>query len=149
MKISINAFENGKRIPVRFTCDGDDISPEIHVSGIPEGKHYMIIMNDPDAPVGLFTHWIIYNIPASVNILHEDIDKNSITEDGFYQGKNDFGKTGYGGPCPPKGNGPHRYFFNLYVQDKRIDRDKISVAEAYNTVKNKEKTTYMGVYERL
>ncbi len=148
MKISVNAFGNNQKIPGRYTCDGENISPEISISGIPEKKYYMVILNDPDAPVGLFTHWIIYNIPSSVNLLHENIEKLPITDENFYQGKNDFGKIGYGWPCPPRGNGIHRYFFNLYMQDKKIENEKINANDAYIIVRNKDKAVYMGTYIR-
>ncbi len=148
MKISVKAFGNNQQIPEKYTCDGENISPEISISGIPEKKYYMIILNDPDAPVGLFTHWIIYNIPSSISQLHENMEKLPITDENFYQGKNDFGKIGYGGPCPPQGNGVHRYFFNLYIQDKKIENEKINVNDAYTIVRNRDKAIYMGTYIR-
>ncbi len=117
MKVESRAFKEGEVIPVRYTCDGVDISPPISWSEVPEGtKSFVIIMDDPDAPIGTFTHWIVYDIPGNIRDLPEAFPKadqvNSIR-----QGVNDFGYVGYGGPCPPKGHGFHRYFFKIYALD--------------------------------
>ena len=112
------AFENGGRIPRRYTCDGDDVSPPLEWSGAPEGtKSYALIMYDPDAPRGTFIHWVLYNIPAGLNALPEAVPREPVVEGIGVQGVNDFGRTGYGGPCPPPGHGAHRYFFALHALD--------------------------------
>ena len=103
------AFAEGQPIPRQFTCDGDDVPPALSVSDPPQGpRSFAIIMDDPDAPRGTFTHWLAYDIPADGNVLHTAKAKTL---------KNDFGRTGYGGPCPPPGHGPHRYFFTVYALD--------------------------------
>jgi len=108
------AFKEGEYIPIDYTCDGSDISPELRWSGYPpETNSFVIIMDDPDAPLGTFTHWIVYDIPADLDYIPEDFPKLSEI-DGIKQGINDFGKIGYGGPCPPLGK-PHRYFFKVYA----------------------------------
>lgn len=110
MKISSTAFENNGMIPSEYTCDGDDISPPLSISDIPkEAKSLAIIMDDPDAPMGTFTHWIVWNIPPQKTHFAKD-EKIS-----FNQGRTSFGNTSYGGPCPP--GGTHRYFFKFYALD--------------------------------
>ncbi len=107
--LTVSAFADGGLIPARFTCEGADISPELHWSESPAGtRSFALIMDDPDAPVGTFTHWVLFDIPAERSSLGEGESKVGLA------GKNDFGRVGYGGPCPPLGHGPHRYFFTLY-----------------------------------
>ncbi|HWC18046.1 MAG TPA: YbhB/YbcL family Raf kinase inhibitor-like protein [Terriglobales bacterium] len=116
MKIESSSFVQGQSIPQKYTCDGEDASPELHWSNAPpQTKAFALIAEDPDAPVGTWVHWVIYNIPASTHTLAEGMQKNATTSAGF-QGLNDFKKTGYGGPCPPSGKA-HRYFFKLYALD--------------------------------
>ncbi|MGC9490353.1 MAG: YbhB/YbcL family Raf kinase inhibitor-like protein [Thermovirgaceae bacterium] len=103
------AFEDGGRIPLEYTCDGKDISPALQWEGEPEDtRSFALVMDDPDAPVGTFSHWILWNIPR---------ETHSIPEGGTTgtEGRNGFGRIGYGGPCPPKGHGPHRYFFRIFA----------------------------------
>ena len=105
------AFKDGDMIPLKFTCDGGDISPELHWNGVPsDTKSFALICDDPDAPVGTWVHWLLCNIPSEVR----KIPENSIVK-GSLQVQNDFGKKNYGGPCPPSGT--HRYFFKLYALD--------------------------------
>lgn len=112
--VKTSAFEDGEFIPAVYTCDGSDISPDIEWVGFPsDTQSFVLIMDDPDAPLGTFTHWIVYDIPASVNFLPENFPKVPVI-DGIKQGINDFGKIGYGGPCPPMGK-PHRYFFKIFA----------------------------------
>lgn len=119
MKVESSAFREGEVIPVKYTCDGADLSPPLSWSDIPEGtKSFVIIADDPDAPIGTFTHWVIYDIPAKVRSLEEGVPKTERVGDAK-QGLNDFGYVGYGGPCPPKGHGYHRYFFKVYALDVR------------------------------
>lgn len=106
------AFAEGETIPVNFTCEGQDRSPVLRWSAAPSGvQSFALIMDDPDAPRGTFTHWVLFDIPATTQDLPEGV-KSVGTE-----GANDFGKTGYNGPCPPRGAGAHRYFFKLYALD--------------------------------
>lgn len=106
-KITSPAFEHGATVPKQFTCDGDDAPPPITVSDPPEGaRSFAVIMDDPDAPKGTFTHWLAYDIPASKTELSADEGKTL---------RNSFGREGYGGPCPPPGHGAHRYNFTVYA----------------------------------
>ncbi len=108
-------FAHGANIPQAFTCDGEDRSPALEWSGAPAGtKTFALIADDPDAPVGTWVHWVIYNIPAAVPSLTGGVEKKEQLPDGSRQGRNDFRKIGYNGPCPPPGKG-HRYFFKLYA----------------------------------
>ncbi len=113
-----SVFKNGELIPKKYTCDGEDISPPLELVNLsPKAKSIAIIMEDPDAPMGTFTHWIIWDIPPTHKI-PEGIPRGKEITKPFkaYQGRNDFGYYGYGGPCPPKGK-PHRYVFKVYVLD--------------------------------
>lgn len=111
------AFAQGKRIPQRFTCEGADISPELKWSAPPAGtRSLVLIVEDPDAPGGIWTHWVAYNLPARAREIPESVPKQERLAGGGLQGLNSFGRIGYGGPCPPPGNA-HRYFFRLYALD--------------------------------
>ncbi len=117
MKIESLSFKNGELIPRKYTCEGDDVSPQISWSGFPEKtKSFVLLMDDPDAPGRTFIHWVVYDIPLSVSSLRENFPKIRESE-GVKQGVNDFGKIGYGGPCPPKGHGYHRYYIKVYALD--------------------------------
>ncbi len=117
IKLTSSAFGNESTIPTKHTCDGEDVSPPLGWTGLPGGtKSVALICDDPDAPVGTWVHWVIYDIPAALIALPEGVPPSEITPDGAKQGINDFRRTGYGGPCPPPG-GPHRYFFKLYALD--------------------------------
>ena len=116
IKLTSTAFEEGGLIPENYTCDGVDFSPPLAWSGVPEGTESLaLIFDDPDAPMGTWVHWILFNIPASVNGLPENIPPEREIKTGGMQGMNDFRKIGYGGPCPP--GGTHRYYFKLYALD--------------------------------
>lgn len=120
MEIKSPAFKEGELIPSKYTCDGPDISPPLEWSDAPAGtRSFALISDDPDAPVGTWVHWVIFNIPANVNKLDEDVPKKDVLSNGARQGRNDFGRIGYGGPCPP--GGTHRYYFKLYALDKELD----------------------------
>ncbi len=110
-----SVFGYGERIPVKYTCDGEDVSPPLEWEPLKGVKSYALIVEDPDAPMGTFTHWVLYDIPGDVRSLPEGVPKEGETRYGK-QGLNDFGRIGYGGPCPPPGK-PHRYFFKLYALD--------------------------------
>ncbi len=116
--LTSTAFSDGAAIPAKYTCDGIDVSPPLAWSGPPPGtRSFALIADDPDAPVGTWVHWVLYNLPAAVSELPENIAKvESLDLDGARQGRNDFRRPGYGGPCPPPGPA-HRYFFKLYALD--------------------------------
>ena len=120
IKITSSAFEEDGLIPEKYTCDGIDISPPLAWTSIPEGtKTFALICDDPDAPMGTWVHWVLFNIPANINELPESILPERSLESGAKQGMNDFHKIGYGGPCPP--GGTHRYFFKIYALDTELD----------------------------
>ncbi|MCW8812765.1 MAG: YbhB/YbcL family Raf kinase inhibitor-like protein [Chlorobium sp.] len=107
-------------MPKKYTCDGENVSPPLEWIGIPTTtKSIALVCDDPDAPIGTWVHWVVFNIPASVNKLNEKIPSPKVLENGTTQGNNDFKKIGYGGPCPP--GGIHRYFFKIYALDKRVE----------------------------
>jgi Raf kinase inhibitor-like YbhB/YbcL family protein len=107
--LTSSAFEEGGAIPTRFTCDGDDLAPPLAWSDAPQGTcSFALVMEDPDAPQGTFTHWLLYDIPATEMELRTQSGRTL---------QNSFGRAGYGGPCPPPGHGPHRYVFVLLAID--------------------------------
>ncbi len=121
LTVSSSAFQEGDRIPTKYTCEGQDVSPPLAWSEPPVGaRSFALIVDDPDAPGGVFTHWVLFNIPPDSRELPEAIPTQGELPSGALQGKNDFGKTGYGGPCPPPGR-PHRYQFTLYALDQPLD----------------------------
>jgi Raf kinase inhibitor-like YbhB/YbcL family protein len=121
MKLTSSAFAEGQAIPVQFTGDGHDISVPLKWTDAPEEtKSFALICEDPDAPRGIWTHWVLCNLPADVCELQEGVAATATLSSGAIQGKNDFGNVGYGGPAPPRGK-PHRYFFKLYALDRRLD----------------------------
>jgi Raf kinase inhibitor-like YbhB/YbcL family protein len=149
--LTTTAFPAGGEIPSRYTCGGANLSPALTWSGVPEGAQALaLIADDPDAPMGAWTHWLIWNIPAQVTELPEGVPATEVLEDGARQGKNDFGRIGYGGPCPPPGR-PHRYFFKLYALDRKLDvkrgatRRELEAAVASHAL---SKTELMGTYRR-
>ena len=114
MELSSSAFEHGGMIPSTYTCDGKDISPPLAVSGVPDGTVSLaLVMDDPDAPGGTFDHWVVWNIPPQATEFAEG------TEPPGVEGRTDFGRLGYGGPCPP--SGVHRYMFRIYALDAALD----------------------------
>ena len=120
MTLNSTAFTQGNSIPARYTCTSEDISPPLSWDAPPAGTQSLaLIMDDPDAPAGTWVHWVIYNIPASARGLTENIRPDAQLTDGSLQGKNSWGKLGYGGPCPPSGT--HRYFFKLYALDTVLE----------------------------
>ena len=113
-KLTINAFADGDTIPRTFTCEGQNISPALTWTGEPaDTRSFALIMDDPDAPGGTWNHWLLWDIPQGTHSLPQAYRASRPV----HSGKNDFGDASYGGPCPPKGNGPHRYFFRLYALD--------------------------------
>jgi Raf kinase inhibitor-like YbhB/YbcL family protein len=121
LAVTTTAFSPGGAIPSVHTCDGPDSSPDLSWSGAPAGvQSFALIADDPDAPVGTWTHWIIWNIPPHNTGLPKSVPKDETLGDGARQGRNDFRRIGYGGPCPPPGK-PHRYFFKLFALDAKLD----------------------------
>ena len=120
-KLQTPVFKPGGDLPRKFTCEGADASPALDWSGPPAStQSFALIVDDPDAPGGAWVHWVVYDLPASARQLPEGVPQADDLPGGGRQGVNDFGKPGYGGPCPPPGK-PHRYFFKLYALDKRLD----------------------------
>jgi Raf kinase inhibitor-like YbhB/YbcL family protein len=119
--VSSPAFQEGGKIPTKYTCEGQDVSPALTWGEPPaEVRSFALIVDDPDAPGGVFTHWVLFNLPADSRELPEAVPTQAQLPNGSLQGKNDFGRTGYGGPCPPPGR-PHRYQFALYALDQPLD----------------------------
>ncbi len=115
MTVESPAFSEGRAIPARYTADGADISPPLVIQGVPEGTQSLaLIMDDPDAPMGTWVHWVAWNLPAGTR----EIPEGSLP-DGAAEGRNSWGRTGYGGPAPPSGT--HRYYFKIYALDTKLD----------------------------
>jgi len=148
-KLTIAAFPEGGAIPKLHTCEGADVSPSLEWSGQPaDTRSFALIVDDPDAPGGDWNHWLLFDLPASVQALPQGYKPGAPGT----SGKNDFGHPGYGGPCPPRGHGPHRYFFKLYALGvpslglkagaKRAEIDRAMRGHIL------AETQYMGRYER-
>ncbi len=121
IKLTSVAFADGQPIQARYTCDGEDKSPALRWTGLPQGaRSTALIVDDPDAPGRVFVHWVLYGIPVSMTELPEGVSGAARTSFGARNGTNDFGRSGYGGPCPPPGK-PHRYIFTLYALDGGLD----------------------------
>lgn len=148
-KLVVEAFAYGETVPDRYTCQGPDLAPPLRWEAEPQGtQSFALIMDDPDAPAGTWNHWLLFDIPPTVHSLPEGhkAGQDSVS------GTNDFGKLGYGGPCPPRGHGPHRYFFKLFALDvpglklprgaKRADIDRALRTHILGEAQ------YMGKYER-
>jgi len=117
IRVISSAFAEGQPIPAKYTCDGEDISPPLNWSNIPQAtKSLALICDDPDAPVGTWVHWVLYDLPATVAEMPERVPTTETISHGAKQGINDFKRIGYGGPCPPHGS-KHHYFFTLYALD--------------------------------
>jgi Raf kinase inhibitor-like YbhB/YbcL family protein len=152
LNIEVNGIKNGGDIPVDLTCDGRNYSPQIFIKEAPkDAKSLALIVEDPDAPIGLFVHWVIFNINPNVSMLRSNIEKATRTSEGYLQGKNDFGNVGYDGPCPPRGHGFHRYFFKLFALSSSLNvegvvtRDKLLRAMEGKILAQAES---MGKYKR-
>lgn len=147
LKITSPAFAQGGAIPTKYTGEGDDVSPPLEWSGVPEGTRQLaLICHDPDAPLPHgFTHWVLYGIPPETQGLAEGDDG------GFLEGQTDFGKAGYGGPMPPEGHGPHQYYFWLYALDTEVDAGPgLTGAELLSAIEDHviEQARLVGTYER-
>ena len=145
LEVESQAFREGDYIPQKYTCDGDNISPPLRWTGVPIGTNsFALIVDDPDAPLGTWVHWLIYDIPASESALPEAVQGLAV------EGQNDFLRIGFGGPCPPTGK-PHRYYFRLYAMDLKLDlpagigRDELEKAMQGHVLAEGE---LMGRYNR-
>ena len=119
IKLTSTAFKEGEPVPPQYTCDGVNVSPSLEWSGVPKSaKTLVIFADDPDAPAGTWVHWVLYNLPADNIGMVENLPATDELRAGGFQGKNDFGKIGYGGPCPPSET--HRYFFKIYALDSEL-----------------------------
>jgi len=154
LALTSDAFENGKEIPAVYTCEGKDVSPGLTWSGAPSAARSLaLIVDDPDAPDPaaprmVWVHWVLYNIPPSAKGLPQAVTPESLPA-GTSQGRNDWGRTGYGGPCPPTGR--HRYFFKLYALDSllsNLDRPTKAQLEAAMQGHIVAQATLMGTYQR-
>jgi Raf kinase inhibitor-like YbhB/YbcL family protein len=145
------SFENGKKIPARYTCDGENVSPELNWINPPDAtQSFALVCHDPDAPGGDWVHWVIYMRSGDRRRLPENLPNDQFLQGVGVQGKNDFGKYGYGGPCPPR-PAEHRYFFILFALDKRLDiQPGITRTELEAIIKDHitGHTQLMGRYKR-
>lgn len=148
-KLVTGAFPEGATIPKLHTCEGADLSPALEWHGAPEGtRSFTLVVDDPDAPSGVWNHWLLHDIPAGEQSLAQGWKPGGPG----VSGTNDFGRQGYGGPCPPRGHGPHRYFFKLFALDvpslglppgaRRAAIDKAMRGHIL------AETQYYGTYER-
>ena len=120
LEVTSPAFKDGERIPVKYTADGDDMSPPLSWSRAENVSEYVLICDDPDAPGGTFTHWIMYNIPSGFTSLPAGVRQEEEPDYGAIQTKNSMGNVGYNGPSPPPGK-PHHYIFKLYALDAKLN----------------------------
>jgi Raf kinase inhibitor-like YbhB/YbcL family protein len=152
-KLTTSAFNNDAIIPQRYTCSGADVSPPFEWQGAPEAaKGFALICEDSDAPGGTFHHWAIFDIPAGWHQLTEGVPRAETLAEGLRQAVNDFGKIGYGGPCPPKGHGTHHYHFQLLALDvanlglaARVDCRQVASAVRAHILAAKE---IVGIFSR-
>ena len=150
-----SSFDPGESIPREFTCDGDDVSPSLEWAFVPNGAQSLVlVVEDPDAPGQTFTHWVLFDVPGDQTSLPRDVDVGTHFSGHApvpREGTNDFGDIGYGGPCPPAEDGPHRYFFRLYALDNVLALEqgatKHQVMDAMNGHVLDE-TELIGTYER-
>jgi hypothetical protein len=150
LRVTSPGFGEGEIIPKRYTCEGEDVSPSFKWKGVPEGaKSLALICEDPDAPGGMWVHWVIFNLPAAMEGLASGVSAEEIVGRGARYGVNDFGVSGYRGPCPP--GGAHRYYFRLYALDTELDlasgatRGQLLQAMEGHVVAEGH---IMGIYER-
>jgi Raf kinase inhibitor-like YbhB/YbcL family protein len=146
LRLAVAAFPEGGTIPAEYTCQGGDASPAMEWSGAPpQAKSFVLIVDDPDAPGGVFNHWLLFNVPASTHSLSKAA---AIGE----SATNDFGEAGYRGPCPPKGHGVHRYYFRLYALDvPKLELKKSANRRALDRAMKGHivaETAFMGRFER-
>jgi Raf kinase inhibitor-like YbhB/YbcL family protein len=144
------AFNNDEMIPKKYTCQGNDISPPLMIEDVPKNTESLtLIVEDPDAPSGTFTHWLLYNLNPDTDQLPETIPNDEHVGGGSRQGMNDFNRFGYSGPCPPAGT--HRYFFKLYALDTKLNLEgKVTRTEVQSAIKDHvvAETQLMGKYSK-
>jgi Raf kinase inhibitor-like YbhB/YbcL family protein len=152
--LSSSSFRNNQPMPAKFSCEGEDASPALKWEGAPAGtKSFALIADDPDAPGGTWVHWMAYAIPATTTGLPESVARTDVVAalGGLKQGMNDFGRVGYGGPCPPRGHGVHHYHFRLYALDAelnlaaRVTRKQLDAAMKGHIL---AQTELVGTYQR-
>ena len=145
MQISSTAFEHNQNIPSKYTCDGENISPPISISEVPEDtKTLALIVDDPDAPSKTWVHWLVWNIDPETSEIEEGSAPTGL------EGTTDFGRTGWGGPCPPSGT--HRYFFKLYALDSELNLDSSATKEDLEAAMEShilEQTELIGLYQKI
>ncbi len=155
LTITSSAFAEGEPIPEKYSCEGEDVSPDLQWSDVPEGtKSFVIIVDDPDAPGGTFTHWVVFDIPKTLTSITEGLPEKEQHED-IKEGVNDFtgSNQGYSGPCPPRSDPVHRYFFTIYA----LDKAEISLSEGAERSEVEEEmedhileqASLMGTYDRV
>jgi hypothetical protein len=146
MKLTSTAFEDQKVLPTKFTCQGEGVNPPLTISGVPEtGKSLALIVDDPDAPAGTWTHWTLWNLPPTT----VEIPENWVIPDSIIEGTTSFGEQTYGSPCPP--NGSHRYFFKIFALDQLLDLPSSSSAEELEQAMQGhvlDSAMLMGTYQR-
>lgn len=144
MKIISFAFENNAKIPSKYTCDGENVNPPLSFTDIPaSAKSLVLIVDDPDAPGGIWVHWVLFNIDPKI----QEVLENSLSESGI-EGVTSFGKAGYGGPCPPSGT--HRYFFKLYALGTILNLENPNKEEVEKAMQGHilDKAELIGLYSR-
>jgi len=150
MELKSPAFSQGQAIPSDYTCDGNDVSPPLTWTETPPGTRSLaLIVDDPDAPMGTWVHWVVYNLPPTTRQLTEGFPTDARLPDGTVQGTTDFGHTGYGGPCPPSGT--HRYFVKLFALDAVLPLPPVATAqELQGAVQGHilAETQLMGTYRK-
>lgn len=151
LSISSSAFHEGDKIPRKYTCEGEDVSPELTWNKPPEDTISLaLLVEDPDAPGGVFTHWILFNLPTGIMILPQGMATQNQLPDGSLQGKNDFGKVGYNGPSPPPGR-PHKYQFTLYALDRPLNlKPSVGKKQIVDAMRGHilAQGQIMGIYQR-
>ena len=151
LSISSPAFQDGDPIPAKYTCDGEDVSPPLEWSNVPDGTESIaLIVDDPDAPGGTFVHWVFYDLPEDSDGLAEGISTRRLGALGGSSGSNNLGESGYGGPCPPRGD-EHRYFFRLYSLDGELGLESgATKSELFQAMEGRvlDQAELMGTYQR-
>ena len=151
MQLTSTAFTEAQPIPSKYTCDGENISPPLSWNGVPTGtKSLALIVDDPDAPAGIWVHWVVYDLPATASELPEGLPKSQYVPGGAKQGLNDFKHLGYGGPCPPAGKA-HRYYLKLYALDRVLELKPGSTKQEVERAMEKHTLAHgqlMGTYKR-
>lgn len=151
--LSSSAFGPGASIPGRYTCDGQSLTPSLQWQDVPTGtQSFALILDDPDAPDGTFTHWVVFNIPGDATKLPETVPATGQMQAGVKQGKNSKGDAEYFGPCPPEGSTPHHYQFHLYALDTTLSlQDGASRQDVERAMQGHvlDQAEYTGLYQRL